>query len=142
LSNLGKQSLLLDRQKENFEDLNKDYRAYRASIDNIEAIFVDKEAPVDFIKFLEKISRDTDLEIKISASNLSKSKTDPWPAIAFQLSGTGQAGAVLRFLEKLETGPYLTEILSLNFGQSVLGEQGVNEEKSVKASLLIKVFAK
>jgi len=112
LSSLKKTQFSLQEQEENFIKLNKDYRAHLSEIKTLDMIFVDKEAPVDFLSFFEGISQN--LSIKINPSLPQRSKKDVWGSMIFQVSAQGESKNFLRFLEKLENGPYLMEIFDFN----------------------------
>lgn len=124
---------------ENLEKFKIIYQNLKPSLEKINALFVDSEVPVEFIRFLEKTSQESQILIEISPAMPIKTDKDYWPSIAFQIISTGSFPNFLRFFEKLETSPYLIEIQNLNIAE-------VNEEnlglKNIEAVFIIKVFTR
>lgn len=132
----------------------KDLEKFRAEYANIspdlaraESLFVNAELPVDFIRFLEENSQSSGINLKISPSASVAIPGDLWKSSVFQLTLAGSYSGVLRFIDKLENGPYLigfqnfslskltdTELKSKEFGKFSPGD--------IKGSIAIKVFAK
>lgn len=115
------------------------------SFQKIEKLFIDPEAPVEFISFLEKISKDCQMAIKISSTPSSGTEKDPWPSLFFQISSATSSPKFLKFLEKLETSPYLIEISSLNVRELTEAELKSKEFEGrslgdVAAALSLKVY--
>ncbi|MDI6883307.1 MAG: hypothetical protein QMC93_02430 [Patescibacteria group bacterium] len=105
---------LIESQIGNFQDFQENYSFYQLTLEKIKESFVDLEAPVNFIEFLERESKDSNVEIKISSSVSSPIKSDFWQELGFQILIGGAFSNCLRFLERLERGPYLVEISQLN----------------------------
>lgn len=115
---------------ENFKSL---YEKYRPSLEKIDNLFVDPEVPVEFIAFLERTAEETQVGIKISSISLGKNANDPWSFNAFQITSNSSFATFLKFLEKLETSPYLVRIQNLNIYR--LAEEEINTRAvfSIKA---------
>ncbi len=138
IENLGKFQTLWQEIEPNFQ--------------KIEKLSIDPDVPVEFISSLEKISKDCQMAIKISSTPSSGTEKDPWPSLFFQISSATSFSKFLKFLEKLETSPYLIEISSLNvrklteaeltqpFLQKELGEG--RSLGDVAAALSLKVYSK
>lgn len=107
-------SFYIDNKMKNIEEFKKNYNEIGVNLEKGESLFVKSEAPVNFIGFLEKTSEDSDVSIKISPSVPVKKINDPWYSIIFQLSAIGKFPDILKFIEKLESGPYLTQIETLD----------------------------
>ena len=90
------------------------YEERSASIEKIDTLFVNAELPIDFISFLEKNALDSKVKIEISPASSQKGSNAVWSSISFQVSISGPFVQCLKFLEKLETGPYLAEVLNLS----------------------------
>ncbi len=131
------------REIENFEVIYEDYQPNLARIDQL---FIDPENPADFIQSLEKMAFDSGISMEIFPLILSKeeSETELWLSVTSQLSSNSSFPNFLRFLEKLETTPYLLEVQNLVLRR--LNERELGKEEyslgDIKAICLIKVFAK
>lgn len=137
--------LTLEKKVENLEKFKIIFPEISGDLEKIDNLFVDREVPVDFIRFLEKTSRDSQVSLKISAGGALKIEKDPWPSISFQLFLAGPFPSLSQFLEKLESSIYLIEIQNLNISRLSETELKSKEfEKfslgDVKATLSIKVF--
>ncbi|XOB42105.1 MAG: hypothetical protein ACKKMP_01840 [Candidatus Nealsonbacteria bacterium] len=107
-------SLYLDSKLKNIEDFRKDYKEIKANLEKGESLFVNSEAPVDFIGFLEDISEASNVSIRISPSEPAKKPGDPWYSIIFQVNAVSSFPDLLKLIEKLESGPYLVQIENIN----------------------------
>jgi Tfp pilus assembly protein PilO len=130
----------LDLEINNLGTINQQYQQYQADFDKINSLFINLEIPVDFIRFLEKLSQDSKVSAKISSVTNAPDKKDEqsWPSLYFQTSAKGSFLNLSRFLEKLENAPYLIEIQNLNISKIEDQKSG----KDVQAEFSIKVFAK
>lgn len=129
-------TLLQDRDKK-IEQLKRSYKELEPSLEKIDKLFFDPETPIDLIEFWEKLASSSGLSIKISPVSLKTLESDPWNSIGFQLSLTGLTGSFsnfMKFLEKIERGPYLIEIQNLSI-------QKLNEG-DFNISLVTKVYTK
>lgn len=139
-------SFYVDNKLKNIEEFKKNYKEIGASLEKGESLFVKSEAPVNFIGFLEKASEDYDVPIKISPSAPVKKINDPWYSIVFQLSASGKFPDIIKFIEKLESGPYLAQIETLNITRLTADNLKSKEFAGysvgdVKISFSIKAFA-
>ena len=118
---------------ENLENFKSLYEKYRPSLEKVDNLFVDSEVPVEFIAFLEKTAEETQVEIGISSISLGKNADDLWSFNAFQITSNSSFPNFLKFLEKLETSPYLIRIQNLNIYR--LAEEEINTKAifSIKA---------
>lgn len=132
--------LLLSSKVENLEKFKILYQGLKPDLERIDTLFVNPELPIEFISFLEKNSREVGVLIKISPTLLKETKKEPWSFLIFQINLTGLFPNVLKFLEKLETAPYLVEIQNLNVSSSKELEKLPSAE--TKTALTIKVFTK
>ncbi|MBI4359006.1 MAG: hypothetical protein HY577_00220 [Candidatus Nealsonbacteria bacterium] len=134
------------RQEENFLKLNKDYRTNASEIKAIDTIFINPEAPVDFLAFLEEASQAEDLSLKVNPSLPQKSKKDVWASMVLQISAQGRPERFLRFLEKLENSPYLAEIYDFNLKKAPAlagaGAGGKGSVGEVEATFSLRAYIK
>jgi hypothetical protein len=142
-----KEALSLENKIKNIEEFRKNYAKTKPNLDKIETLFTNSEAPIDFISFLEKTSKDCHLTIKIVPIAIAKEGEEPWPSLSFSITSLGSFPNFLRFLEKLETGPYLIEIQ--NLGIKKLSDTELKSKEfenlsvgDIRADFLIKVFAR
>lgn len=145
---LQKQKLIeLEKKVENLEKFKIIFPEISADLEKIDNLFVNREIPVDFIRFLEKTSRDSQISLKISAVLPLEIETEPWSSILFQLVLAGPFPNVSQWLEKLESSIYLIEIQNLTITH--LSETELKSKQyeqfslgDVKATLSIKVYTK
>ncbi len=163
LSNIQKNSEDLTSQKSNLISLQKEIKIFtetkssyensQENIDKVDKLFVDPENPIDFLNFLDKTSKIYNLKTEVLSLVVNKTSTNPtektdfWPSISLQISGFGSFSNLLKFLENLESSPYLIEIININIKR--LTEDELKEEKlkmfslgDIKAEFLIKVYSK
>jgi len=129
-----KELISFSEKKENFKNLEKIYQANQKKLEEIELLFIDPETPIDFIDFLENTAKDPQVSIKISLAPEKKQESDFGPTLSFNISRESSYPNFLKFLEKLENGPYLIEIQNLNIKKL--------EEEKISAALQIKVLTK
>jgi len=84
-----------------FESIFNDQKEVILELENA---LVNKELPISFIEFLEKISHDLNVEIKISLLNVLKD------SLSFRIQGEGTKENVLKFIEKMESSDYLVAL--------------------------------
>jgi len=143
---------VLEQKVKNLEKFRITFSGISSNLEKIDNFFVDPEVPIDFIRFLEKTSQDSQLSLKISPGQAIKIKKDESPFIVFQLSLTGSFPNLAKFLEKLESASYLIEIQNLtitrlketeltqSFPEKELGEK--YSLGDINAVLSIKVYTK
>lgn len=137
---------LLESRIEDFKGFQKNYSFYYPVFEKIENSFVDKEAPIEFIEFLEKEAKDANLSIKISPLAVDSGKKETWISMGFQVLLQGNFLNSLRFLERLEQCPWLVEILQVKIEKisenGKIGEPKNLETNNAQFSLEIKVFSR
>jgi len=139
-------SLYLDNRLKNIEEFRKDYKEIRKNIDKGESLFVKSEAPVNFIGFLEEISENSNVSIKISPFPVAKKLGDKWYSMIFQISAAAGFENFLEFLEKIELGPYLIQIENLDIVRLTARDLNAKELAAysigdIKANFSLKAFA-
>lgn len=137
----------LQREIKNLKELKITYQTSQANLAKIDEIFIDSEAPIEFIDFLEKNAQISQQKIEISLVSKKEAEDELWPSLFFQISTFGSSPKFLKFSEKLENSPYLIEVLNLNIKK--LTEREIQSAKfqglslgDVKSTFLIKVFVK
>ncbi len=136
----------LQLRKENFNQLRDFYQSRQEELKRIDNLFINRETPIEFIEFLEEKAKDSFLAIEISATFSKKAESEKWNFSNYQLSLNGSFPNILKFLEKIETAPYLIEISNLNIRKLSEKEKEFrshdNVEGDVWADLMIKVYTK
>jgi hypothetical protein len=94
----------ITKRQEEIEKFKKLSPEIKENLSKFENSFVNKEIPIDFVEFLEKMAKD--LKIPIQISILSSSKD----SISFQIKGAGAPENVFEFIEKIENCNYLIQI--------------------------------
>ena len=108
----------------------------------IENIFVDAQTPIGFIQFIEEIAESSNLEVKIAPGTPKKKKGSPFPVMDFHLTGSANYPAFLRFLEKLENGPYLLSVKNTSLVRERIVQSSESDISKVSFNILVEVFTK
>jgi len=136
---------VFENQVESFKAFQKDLPSYKATLENLENLFITEDAPIEFLEFLEREAENFNLTIKISPAKVTQRKDDLWKAVGFSVSGGGKFQDCLKFLERVEKGPFLVEISQLNIEKilersSVLKEFEALQPGDIYFTLVIKGF--
>lgn len=129
---------ILQFKIENLENFKSSYKEFKPNLEKIDNLFVDPKMPVDFINFLEENAVEHQAEIKISPASSRNYGKDFWPSISFRANITSSFPNFLRFLQKLEIGPYLVDIQNISINKLPAGEDYL--AGNVSASLFFRVF--
>lgn len=121
---------------ENQKNLQKIYQNFESDLEKIETLFVKKDAPIEFIEFLEQKARRCSLSIEIS-SLFTKEQEDKWEYLSLQMDLEGEPQQFLKFLDQIENSLYFIEIEKLN-----LKKAGRERQEAIDAFLIIKVPVK
>lgn len=155
LSGIKKNSQDLTFQKQTLasfeaklENLNRFkalYHEVEPNLEKVSNLLINPEVPVEFIAFLENTASNCQLFIDISSAIPTKAKEDSWPALIFQINSIGSFPRFLKFLEKLETSPYLIRIQGLSIRRLTESDLQIEAMKGfaigdVRAVFSIKVF--
>lgn len=148
LVDIKKELALFQTKLSGADNLKENYQKIEPDLLRIENSFANFEVPVDLIKFWEQTALNSGIYINIvpiSSSADNKDKKYAWGFINFRLSLFGSFEDLLRFLERIEAGPYLIEIKDLSI-QKLNSSDLVSKEypglsvNGVKAVLTLKVF--
>lgn len=128
----------LEKKSENIKKFQSAYETYQINFEKINQLFVDKETPVDFIKFLEKEAGLSKLTIDLAPLTAKAGEgQDVWPSISFQADMVGSFPDFLRFLGKIESSPYLVVLSDFNLNKPAKVANG-----NIAIALRIKVYTK
>lgn len=128
----------LEAKINNLQRFDEEYQKLKPDLEKADSLLVEADLPVDFIRFLEEASAESNVSLKISPSSLAKNAKDPWPGSGFQLSLAGSYPEIVRFVDKLENGPYLAVLRTINFSQ----EFNRLSSGDIKGSIAIKVYVR
>ncbi len=139
--------ILLESQLRQIDELRRVEEKIKPVSEKIEALFIDKETPVEFVSFLENLSQNCEVSLKISPAPSKEIQNETWPFLDFQIGLAGSFPNISRFLEKLEFGPYLIKIENLNItrlNQNELSSKEFEKLKpgDVKVNFLLRVYGK
>ena len=108
-------------------------------------LFIDPDMPLDFIGFLEATAADCGITASLTPSAKSKEEKDYWPSINFQVQLTGDFPSSMKFLKKIESSPYLTDVNGVKMGTGTLdsasGQDGA-AKRLVESEISLKVYTK
>jgi len=132
---LAKKELSLSESElEKSEQFKGAYAKLETDLNKISQLFANPEVPIDLIEFWEKLAGQSQLSIDIAPVSLAAKKEDVWGFLGFRINLEGSFQDFLKFLQKTESGPYLSEVQNLSVKKL---EVSAN---SVSASLIIKAF--
>lgn len=135
-----------EKKKKELINIEKTYADIEPNLAKIDALFVNPEEPVEFINFLEKSAQELNLSIQISLIN-KEAGEKPWPGIYFQIKTAGSFSNFMKFLEKLESAPYLIEVENMNIKRASETQARFETIKTLKTgdvqiTLDIKVYTR
>ena len=129
---IKKDLALLQQKTIKFSEVETKYRILEPDLERTVNLFLNPELPIDFFQFLEKTAKDSNLIIDISLVPPPQKETST-SSLNFQLSLAGSFPDCLKFLERLETAPYLIRIDGASSRR--LSEAKLRKEKYSKFSL-------
>lgn len=129
---------LLVSQEEQQREVQQAYQKHQLDLGRVDSIFIDPDVPLELISFLELQANNSQVVLEISSITKKEEKQDPWPSLLIQLTAKGSLPGFLRYLERLEAGPYLIEVLDL----TVRTARDLPDQDEISANLSLKVFSK
>lgn len=107
------EAAFMQLQAVQLDDFKFRYPELQENLDKISGLFVDGSNPVDFITFLEGISRGANVQSEVSISPAAgKEGATQARNMMFLISLRGDFSDILDFSEKLEAAPYLVKVNS------------------------------
>lgn len=110
--------LMLEAKAGNMEKFKTRYAQIEPDFKKTETLFVNAGLPVDFIRFLEKTAKDSNIKAKISLSQGRQAEGKSWQILPFQISVSGSFPDFLRFLERLQSNQYLIDVQDLSVSKT------------------------
>jgi len=147
LIDIEKELSIIHEKAGGINDTKEICDAISPDLERSENLFVNLEVPVSLMEFLENNADNLSLSVKTSPVFLKEVKDDIWDFVGFRLTITGSYDNFMRFIEKIESAPFLTEIQELSARTLTSSELGIDGYEAfslgdVSASLTIKVFGK
>lgn len=137
----------LESKIKNLENFRQKHEELKPDLEKADSLLVQAQLPVDFIRFLEQVSAEADINLKISPGPAVKTSKDPWSSSNFQLALAGSYPDILQFVSKLQNGSYLMIFQNLNFSRLAETELKSKEfnrfvSGDVRGNISVKVYAK
>jgi len=113
--NLVSQKTALAVAKDQYSDtkaFEKKYNGYKPDLDKVDALFIDSQNPVAFIKFIESSASMLDVSLEISSPSFSKDNSFSYEKLL--LSVLGEFSDIIKFAKYLESAPYLIKIENIS----------------------------
>lgn len=107
------------------------YQKHITDLERMDNLFIDPEVPLELLSFLEREAAAVKMPTDVISITSKPADKDPWPSLIIKLSGLGDFASFLRFLEKVETGPYLIEVLDVT-AKKLPNGAGVDTTMSIK----------
>lgn len=148
---LVKEKLLaLEQEVKSIDELKKLEERLKPAKEKIESLFINKEIPLELISFLENLSQSCQVSqeiLPLPKSSKKSSLTEPWPFLDFQMKLFGSFPNIARFLEKIESGPFLIKVENLNIvrlNENELAKKEFEKFKlgDVRVTFLLRAFGK
>jgi hypothetical protein len=121
----------VEKKKGELINIEKTYADISPNLAKIDAIFVNSEEPVELINFLERAAQQLNLSIQISLANKG-TENKSWPGIYFQIKTAGSFSNFMKFLENLESAPYLIEVQNIDIRGGSGAQAGTGTPKDLK----------
>jgi hypothetical protein len=144
---LQKQELAsLEDKIGNIEEFKAHYKDISENLGRISELFVNSKAPTDFISFIETGAQESQLSVEIFPSAPKQESDDKWRSILFRTESASPFSSFIRFLEKLESSPYLLEVQTLRITKLLESDLKTSKFENaslgdVKANLSVKTFS-
>jgi acylphosphatase len=113
----------ITKRQEEIEKFKKLYPEIKEDLSRLENSFVNKEIPIDFVEFLEKMAKDLKIQSQISILGSSKD------SISFQIKGAGNPENVFKFIDKVENCNFLIQVERIRISKLSEAELKMEEFK-------------
>ena len=109
--------IFLENQIKALNDFQNSSSKYQEKISKLNSSFVSKEAPIEFIEFLEKEAKKQGLKISLSSNMTPVEQKENSLTVGFGATLTGDFPDVLVFLQKMEKSPWLIKVEQVNINR-------------------------
>jgi hypothetical protein len=121
------------------------YEEIYPNLVKIDSLFVDLKSPVDFIQFIERVSLESNVSTQITMppDGSLVASGESLPSVQMQIISKGTRSDIIRLINKLESGPYLIEILGLDMRITAekAGEKIGEKSEEKKEEELVDLFS-
>lgn len=128
----------LQTRSEQLNSLRQTLAERKSDLERLNSLFINSEAPVDFLEFTEQTAADSNVDIDISPA-IGQKANEFWSPTLFDIKATGSFEDCVRFLTKLEYAPYLIEFQSLELKERKEETEEKTREKT-EINLSIKIY--
>lgn len=128
----------LGAQVGEIEKFKSKYASYEPNFKKINQLYIDPGSPVNFFKFLEKTALDCKISSNVSLlQDYSRSNSG---FVNLQVFSNGEFLNILKFLDKLETGPYMVKIKNLSMKKSGVVSISKKSAPIIDVAFLIEAY--
>lgn len=128
-------------QSQGMAGFKKSYQKLEPDLKKANQLFIDSEAPIDFLDFLEKTASSSEVSFEVSSAKYN-SPPQKRAFFRFRTAISGSFGKLLEFIEKLENSPYLIQVHHLGVDR-VSPKEASSRLKAgdIQADFSIRVYA-
>lgn len=130
LNKTNKQVNYVETKIAQLKEIKKREEKIKEGIDRLNSLLVEKEIPLDFIKFIEETGKNCQTEFEITRFYNPNIKEED--GLIFDLKLKGKFYNIFCFLKRIENGSYLISIKNFN----LYLEEKTKEEFLISLSLL------
>jgi hypothetical protein len=130
-----KEDLSLNQRIKNVKEFEEIQKEREKEFSEIESILFNKDLPLPFVTFLEKIAKQKQVSIEISTQEILSKEKNIFPFLYFRVKFFGAPTSVFVFLEKIEKSQFLIQIERLRISK-------VKETENLEGEVLIKTSVK
>jgi len=134
----------LHLQINEIKKFNQALDSYKPAFRRADEIFIDPQAPIDFINFLEKKPQELNISLQTSSISLPQIQSESLTEITFDVIIHGPFINFLKFLKTIENSHYLIVIEDIVISEMTERDAirfGFNEP-IIESSMSIKLFTK
>lgn len=146
-SEIKKEESALVKFSEEFKQETRIVKEIKTVLERCNEIFVNPEAPIPLIEFFEGTARDCGLVMSLSVISPTTEKEETkkektWEKLAFQLSVFGDFPSTAKFLNKIESGPYLLKVKKIVARKATEKEESSEAKTGIRTDIILEVFTK
>ena len=133
-----KESAFIYAQNEELNRFKNNLHDYKVNLDKSDNSFIYTENPVDFIRFLEKISSELGIRMDVAITANPQNKGQNKSSVSFfQITTNGDFHDTLEFSKKMERGPYLLGIISVSLKKPIKNSAEIQPPPNIVESNFI-----
>lgn len=133
--NIEEEKNIIQRDIEKSLTFKKRESLEKDAIEKIGKVFLDIRAPIDFLSFLEEISRKCNVELEVALFSEGKEQELKANSLSFRIKTIGNFQNTFCFLVEIELSPFLIKMERITFSSK-------KEEKSIQGIFEFKLYGK